>query len=69
MATTESQRSKRYVRPATAAAKLGISLPSFWRLVKNDPSFPRGVKLGKRCTVFDEDAIDVCLASKQRLAA
>lgn len=35
---------------ATAAAVAGMSEPTLYRKVKTDPTFPRLIKLGKRCT-------------------
>ena len=33
-------------RPRVAASKLGFSLATFWRRVKEDPDFPKLVRLG-----------------------
>ena len=59
---------KRAVRPAEAAAKLGISMSGLWRKVRNDPSFPRARKITERCTFFIEDELDAYIASADRLA-
>ena len=45
-------------RPAAAAQKLGISVATLWRLHRNDPTFPKFVKLTERCTVIDDDELD-----------
>lgn len=59
---------KRAVRPAEAAAKLGISMSGLWRKVRNDPTFPQARKVSQRCTFFIEDELDAYLASSDRLA-
>lgn len=41
-----------YSRPAAGARMLGIGESSIWTKAKNDPTFPRPIKLGARTTVF-----------------
>ncbi|HOB66637.1 AlpA family phage regulatory protein [Ottowia sp.] len=41
------------VRIGQAAAILGTSKSTVWRMIKNDSTFPRPRKLSPRCTVFD----------------
>ncbi|MBK6008812.1 AlpA family phage regulatory protein [Ramlibacter ginsenosidimutans] len=45
------------LRAAQAAPFLGISLPTFWRWVREKPDFPKPIRLSPRCTVFDADAL------------
>jgi prophage regulatory protein len=56
---------KRSVRPANAAAKLGVSLPTLWRWARNVPDFPKPIKLSERVTVFDESELDAYVASRR----
>lgn len=55
---SESQRAKRALRPAQAAEKLGVSVPTIWRYCRTNPTFPRPRKLSERVTVFDEQELD-----------
>jgi predicted DNA-binding transcriptional regulator AlpA len=51
---------KQVVRPATAARLLDVSLSTFWRRARTDPSFPKPFKLGgpsSRTTVVDADEL------------
>ncbi|KJJ95051.1 regulatory protein [Burkholderiaceae bacterium 26] len=50
------------LRPPKAAEKLGIGLSTLWARAKNDPEFPRPVKLGPATTVFLEHELDAYLA-------
>ena len=61
-------RTKRALRPAQAAAKLGVSLPTLWRYARNNPHFPKPRKLSERVTVFDEQELDEFLTAP-RVAA
>jgi prophage regulatory protein len=67
----EHTQSGRALRPADAAAKLGIGVSTLWLRVKSDPSFPRPFKLSERTTVFYERELDAFLAARaaQREAA
>ena len=58
----EVLRSKQAVRPAQAAAKLGVSLPTLWRYCKHNPAMPKPRKLSARVTVFDEQELDTFLS-------
>ena len=46
-----------FLRPAAAAQFLGIGHSSIWAKAKNDPDFPKAIKLGARTTVFDAAAL------------
>ena len=52
------------VRVGEAAAILGMSKSSIWRLLKHDHTFPRPRKLSPRCTVFDVGELLAWRASK-----
>lgn len=58
---SDTQRSKRALRPAQAAEKLAVSLPTLWRYCRTNPSFPKPRKLSERVTVFDEQELDAFL--------
>lgn len=56
-------RSKQALRPADAAAKLGISLSTLYRYVRQIPTFPRLRKLSDRVSFFYEGELDAYMAS------
>ena len=58
----QQYRSRRAVRPTTAAATLGIGLSTLWLKCSSDPDFPRPFKTGPRTTVFYEHELDEYLA-------
>lgn len=60
----QEQRTKRGIRPKQAAAKLGVSDPTFWRYVRTIPDFPKAVKLSPAVTIFDEDELDAFIARR-----
>lgn len=62
---SELSQSKRALRPAQVAAKLGVSVPTIWRYARQNPAFPRPSKLSERVTVFDESEIDAFLNSRR----
>lgn len=55
----------RALRPAQAAERLGISLPTLWRYIRNNPNFPRPSKLSDRVTVLDAGELDAFIASRK----
>jgi predicted DNA-binding transcriptional regulator AlpA len=62
---SEIQHSKRALRPAQVALKLGVSVPTVWRYTRTNPRFPRPTKLSERVTVFDEGEIDAFVDSRK----
>lgn len=56
---------RRSLRATQLAEIFGIGLSSVWRHVKNDPSFPRPIKLTPRCTVFDADEVAAWFESRK----
>ena len=48
--------SKSY-RPKQAAEFLGIGVATYWRWAKERHDFPKLIRLSKRCTVIDADAL------------
>ena len=65
---SEVQRPKQALRPAHVAAKCGVSVPTIWRYVRENPKFPRPSKLSSRVTVFDEHEVDAFLDSRRGAA-
>lgn len=59
----------RYGRARKAGEMLDCHEKSIWRLVRDDPKFPRPVHLGKRHTVFDLDAVAAWAESKRDVEA
>jgi prophage regulatory protein len=61
----------RGLRPAKVAEKLDIGLSTLWKKAKDDPAFPKPIKLAARTTIFLENEIDeylAALAAKSRAA-
>lgn len=52
------------LRPRQAAAYCGISLPTFYRYARNDPDFPRLIKIGPNVTVVRAADLDRWLQVK-----
>ncbi|CAG9247061.1 conserved hypothetical protein [Burkholderia cepacia] len=59
-----SQPSSRALRPAAAAQKLGIATSTLWAKVRNEPDFPRPIKVSPRVTIFTESSLDAWLAER-----
>jgi predicted DNA-binding transcriptional regulator AlpA len=57
-------RQKKFIRIAQAAAKLGISKPTFYRYVRDVPDFPKIIKLSDRVSVLDDEELDAFVARK-----
>lgn len=53
------------IRPKAAAKYIGIGIASFWRLVKNDPTFPRTFRVGKMATGILRADLDAWLQQKR----
>jgi prophage regulatory protein len=53
----------RGLRPAQAAEKLAIGVSTLYLKAKNDPDFPKPVKLGPRTTIFLENELDEYIAT------
>lgn len=56
---------KRVLRPKQFAEKYEIGLSSFWRHVKNDPEFPKPIKLSPGVTVVDSEEADAWYTAKR----
>lgn len=51
------------LRAPAAAKRLGVCLSNFWKLAKNDPSFPPLTRIG-RTTSVSAAALDAYVAGK-----
>lgn len=60
------QPRKRYIRSKEAAKHLHISPSTLWHWSKNHKGFPQPIRISNRVTLFDLDAIEAFLASKQK---
>lgn len=60
---SESPRPKQGLRPAKAAKKLDVSLPTLWRYARLNPAFPKAKKLSARVTIFDEGELDAFMSA------
>lgn len=45
------------LRASQVAALLGMSVPSVWRIAKNNKAFPQPFKVSMRVTVWDETEV------------
>lgn len=61
----EATRQKRFVRIAQAAAKIGVSKPTFYRYVRDVPDFVKIIKLSERVSVVDDDELDAFVARRK----
>lgn len=53
------------LRPTQAAAYIGLSLPSFWRIAREDSTFPKPFKLGANSTAVMRADLDAWLKAKK----
>lgn len=56
------------LRPADAAAYLGISRRHLYHLSDTDPAFPRKIVFSRRCVGWRREALDAWLAGRERAA-
>jgi predicted DNA-binding transcriptional regulator AlpA len=54
----------RMIRPHDCAKKIGVSRTTLHRW-KNQPGFPVPFRLGRNTVAFDEDEVDLWLASRR----
>ena len=53
------------LRPAQAAAYLGVSRRTIYALSESDPSFPRKVVFSSRCVGWRRESLDAWLREKE----
>jgi predicted DNA-binding transcriptional regulator AlpA len=46
------------------AAQLGVSIPTTWRMVRDDPTFPRPRQLGRRVTRWVRTEVEDWIRSR-----
>lgn len=56
------------LRPKQAAAYIGMSVPSFWRFAKEDPTFPDTFKIAANSTAVMRADLDAWLKAKREAA-
>jgi predicted DNA-binding transcriptional regulator AlpA len=56
---------KKYIRVAKLAPELSVSVPTVWRWTKEDPTFPKPIKLSARVTAWQVSQIQDRLDSKK----
>lgn len=54
------------LRPTEVAAYLGVSVATFWRYAKNDPAFPKPIKLSAGVTVVPLDELAAWVDTRRR---
>jgi predicted DNA-binding transcriptional regulator AlpA len=53
------------LRLKEAAAYIGVSKPTLWRLESQDPDFPKKIRISSRCCVFRKADLRNWLISKE----
>ena len=59
----------RYVTDRDIAARFGVARTTAWDWTKNDPTFPKPVRLSERCTRWRLDEIEAWEASRREATA
>lgn len=54
---------REYLRVKETAAYLGCGIATVWRKTKNDPTFPKPIKLSERVTVWKLSEIEAWINS------
>lgn len=54
------------MRPADVARRYGLSHRTLARLMRNDPSFPKPIRLSKRMILLECEAMDRYIDSKRQ---
>lgn len=53
------------LRLKDAAAYIGVSKPTLWRLAEQDPTFPNKIRISSRCCIYRKADLDTWLAGKE----
>lgn len=53
------------LRLKDAAAYIGVSKPTLWRLAEQDPNFPKKIRISSRCCIYRRSDLQAWLASKE----
>lgn len=52
------------LRVKAVGERLGYAVPSIWRKAKDEPDFPKPVRVGPKCTGWLESEVDEYIARK-----
>lgn len=55
--STTAKSTTRYIRLPQVCATTGTSSTTVWRWTRNNPEFPKPIRLSAGCTVWDEDEL------------
>lgn len=58
---------KGFVRLKAVCELLGLSKSTVWSLSKNDPAFPKPVKISPNCTAWRADELNAWIDSRERV--
>ncbi|KKL89483.1 hypothetical protein LCGC14_1914230 [marine sediment metagenome] len=61
----KSTNSNDNLRLKDAAAYIGVSKPTLWRLAEQDPNFPKKIRISSRCCIYRRSDLQSWLASKE----
>ena len=61
----EAAIESRYIELTLAAKYIGISRTYFYKLIANDPTFPKGIRLTATKCVYDKKDLDLWVDSKR----
>lgn len=53
------------LRLKDAAAYIGVSKPTLWRLAEQDKNFPKKIRISSRCCIYRKADLDAWLESKE----
>jgi len=59
----ERKELREYLRVKETAAYLGCSVPTVWRKMRDDPTFPKSIKLSERVTVWKLSELESWISS------
>lgn len=54
-----------YLNATGVFCYLGISKALFYRLIKKDPTFPKGIEITRGKKIYDKRSLDLWLSSKK----
>lgn len=60
----QDTNSQPYLRPAEAAVFIRLGISTLWDKAKHDATFPKGIRLSSKATVFRRDELIAWVESK-----
>lgn len=63
----QSQSACAFYRLPKMCEMLGLSKSSIWSLSRNNPDFPKPVKLSAQCTAWRADEVQAWIDSRERV--